>query len=147
MSDKILIMTFTDPMMGLSYESEPIIYESEESISDMPKGFNLFSVNEISTLPLNLAYKAAQLVDKTKADLFLYNLRYATIVDCRPTTRINEILKVVRQSNIDIEEFLTHYHNGNARAALNKDLRFAQNLNLRTLPSYLINFGEENKGS
>ena len=110
--NKITLTTFTDPMMGLSYECEPIfrklethfagqiefkysmgllvrnvyelcdcnelaqspalglhhynarlakIYESEESISGMPinmDGFCLFSTEETSSLPLNLAYKA-----------------------------------------------------------------------------------------
>ena len=139
MSQKVNIVTFTDPMMGLSYECEPIfrklethfadevefkylmcvlvkdvydlvnpadlsiskelaiknynaklskIYESEEDITGMPinmTDFQLFSVEHTSSLPLNLAYKAVQLIDDTKADLFLYNLRYATIVECRPT--------------------------------------------------------------
>ena len=142
MNKKINIITFTDPMMGLSYESEPVfrklethfgeniefkylmcvlvkdvydfvnqadlsvskefaiknynaklakIYESEEYISNMPinmTDFHLFSIEHTSSLPLKLAYKSVQLVDKSKADLFLYNLRYATIVAaCRPTTQ------------------------------------------------------------
>ena len=67
------------------------IYESEEALGGLPinmTGFELFSVNETSSAPLNIAYKAAQIVDAHKADRFLYNLRYATIVDCRPTTRL-----------------------------------------------------------
>ena len=50
------------------------IYESEESIMGMPinmTNFHLFSPEHTSSIPLNLAYKAAQLADKEKADLFL----------------------------------------------------------------------------
>ncbi len=194
---KVEILTFTDPMMGLSYECEPIfrklethfagavefkfimsllvadvyervnprdlevskefaiknynarlakIYADEEDIAGMPinmDGFQLFSVNETSTLPLNLAYKAAQLVDAARADLFLYNLRYATVVECRPTNRSEEILRVVRKTGISVEDFVAQHKNGNARAALNEDLRFAQMLNLRSLPAYLVTCGEE----
>lgn len=197
MAEAVQILTFTDPMMGLSYECEPIfrklethfagavdfkfrmgllvpnvydridprdlaagnesaiknynarlakIYEDEEEIAGMPinmDGFALFSVTETSTLPLNLAYKAAQLVDVKRADLFLYNLRYATVVECRPTTRLEEILRVVRLTKISVEDFMEQYENGNARAALNDDLRFAEMLRLRTLPAYLISCGEE----
>ena len=197
MSEKVTIITFTDPMMGLSYECEPIfrklethfeekiefkylmsvlvknvydlvnsadlsvskelalknyneklakIYESEESISGMPinmKDFHLFSVENISSLPLNLAYKAAQLVDAEKADLFLYNLRYATIVECRPTTQTEEILRVVRNTNIDEVTFLEHFNGESAKSALDMDLQFAQRLGIRTLPAYLIAYGEE----
>ena len=74
------------------------IYESEEALGGLPinmAGFELFSTTETSSAPLNIAYKAAQIVNADKADAFLYNLRYATIVECRPTTRLQEILKVV----------------------------------------------------
>lgn len=152
--NKISLTTFTDPMMGLSYECEPVfrklethfqnqiefkyvmsglvrnvydfvdpadlplgndvairryndrlakIYESEESIMGMPinmTNFHLFSTEHTSSMPLNLAYKAAQLVDEEKANQFLYNLRYATIVDTRPTTQREEILEVVRKTGI-----------------------------------------------
>ena len=197
MNPKVTIITFTDPMMGLSYECEPIfrklethfegkiefkylmsvlvkdvydlvnpddlsmskelsiknyneklakIYESEESISGMPinmTDFHLFSVENTSSLPLNLAYKAAQLVDIQKADLFLYNLRYATIVDCRQTTKTEEILKVVRKTKINEEKFLKYFNDGSATSALETDLKFAYKLGIRTLPAYLIAYGED----
>ena len=197
MSEKINVITFTDPMMGLSYESEPVfrklethfddniefqylmnvlvrdvfelvdssdlfiskelavknynaklakIYESEESISDMPinmKDFRLFSTENTTSLPLNLAYKAVQIIDSRKADEFLYKLRYATIVDCRPTTRTDEILKVVREIKIDEKEFLNQFTGKKAAESLEKDLKFAYRLGIRTLPAYLIMYGEE----
>ena len=197
MSKKVTILTFTDPMMGLSYESEPVfrklethfgenidfkylmcvlvkdvydlvnpadlsiskelaiknynaklakIYEDEEYISDMPinmTDFHLFSVEHTSSLPLNLAYKAAQLVDASKADLFLYNLRYATIVECRSTTQTEEILEVVRATGIDEEKFLEHFNGDTSKSKLNLDLQFAQRLSIRTLPSYLVEYDGE----
>ena len=122
------------------------IYDSEESISGMPinmKDFHLFSVENTSSLPLNLAYKAVQLVDAEKADLFLYNLRYATIVDCQQTTKIEEILKVVKKSQINEEKFLKYFNDGSAASALETDLKFAYRLGIRTLPAYLIAYSED----
>ena len=195
--DKISIMTFTDPMMGLSYECEPIfrklethfpekiefryvmsglvrsvydlvdpndlpkgnevairnynvrlakIYESEESIMGMPMNmtnFHLFSPEHTSSIPLNLAYKAAQLADKEKADMFLYNLRYATIVDCRPTTCREEILKVADKTGIDTKDFLLHFDGETAKKALESDFALGQEYGLRSLPSYLFEYGEK----
>ena len=192
--NKITLTTFTDPMMGLSYECEPIfrklethfagqiefrysmgllvrnvyeladcnelaqspalglhrynarlakIYESEESISGMPinmDGFCLFSTEETSSLPLNLAYKAAQLTAPELANRFLYNLRYATIVDTRPTTKLEEILKVVRQTGINEKMFLQHYEDSSAETALDSDLTRMHALGIRTLPAYLLQF-------
>ena len=122
------------------------IYESEESISGMPinmRGFQLFSVDETSSLTLNLAYKAVQIIDASKADEFLYRLRYATIVETRPTTRAEEILKVVNDLNIDEDEFIAQSKNGNAESALQKDLNFAYKLGIHTLPAYLIEYDGE----
>ena len=192
--NKITLTTFTDPMMGLSYECEPIfrklethfagqiefkysmgllvrnvyelcdcnelaqspalglhhynarlakIYESEESISGMPinmDGFCLFSTEETSSLPLNLAYKAAQLTAPELADCFLYNLRYATIVDTRPTTKLEEILKVVRQTGINEKQFLQHYQDSSAETALDSDLTRMHALGIHTLPAYLLQY-------
>lgn len=192
--NKITLTTFTDPMMGLSYECEPIfrklethfagqiefkysmgllvrnvyelcdcnelaqspalglhhynarlakIYESEESISGMPinmDSFCLFSTEETSSLPLNLAYKAAQLTAPELADRFLYNLRYATIVDTRPTTKLEEILKVVRQTGINEKQFLQHYQDSSAETALDSDLTRMHALGIHTLPAYLLQY-------
>ena len=192
--NKITLTTFTDPMMGLSYECEPIfrklethfagqiefkysmgllvrnvyelcdcnelaqspalglhhynarlakIYENEESISGMPinmDGFCLFSTEETSSLPLNLAYKAAQLTAPELADRFLYNLRYATIVDTRPTTKLEEILKVVRQTGINEKLFLQHYQDSSAETALDSDLTRMHALGIHTLPAYLLQY-------
>lgn len=194
---KVKITTFTDPMMGLSYECEPMfrklkthfesqiefkyvmsglvrdvyqfvntadlrfgekeaikrynkrlakIYEGEESISSMPinmNGFCLFDTEHTSSIPLNLAYKAVQLISPEKADLFLYNLRYATIVDCRPTTHTEEILEVVRKTGIKVDRFMTAYNDGSAQAELDKDLALFKRLGLHSLPAYLIQYGEK----
>ena len=196
MEEKIMLTTFTDPMMGLSYECEPIfrklethfagkiefryvmsglvrnvydfvdpddmpqgkdvairkynarlakIYESEESILGMPinmTNFQLFSTKHTSSMPLNLAYKAAQLADEEKANQFLYNLRYATIVDTRPTTHRDEIFEVVRQTGLDEEKFCLHFDGGAAQKALEQDLSLGEKLEIHSLPSYLVQYGE-----
>jgi len=191
--NKITLTTFTDPMMGLSYECEPIfrklethfagqiefrysmgllvsnvyelwgcnelaqspalalhryntrlakIYENEEQISGMPinmDGFCLFSTEETSSLPLNLAYKAAELTAPELADCFLYNLRYATIVE---TTKLEEILKVVRRTGINEKMFLQHFQDSSAETALDSDLTRMHALGIHTLPVYLLEYDE-----
>ena len=64
------------------------IYEDEEQLSGMPicmSGFCLFDEEHTTSMPLDLAYKAVQLTAPDKAERFLYLLRYATIVNTRPT--------------------------------------------------------------
>lgn len=192
MVDKIILTAFTDPMMGLSYESEPImgrlretyagqiefryvmsllvrdvsdfmlpeeramepdkgikhyfrrlagIYKDEESIGGLPvnmEGFCLFDATHRSSRPLCLAYKAAQFTSPEKAYSFLLALRHATLLDCRPTTHMDEILNVVRKTGINEGSFLLHYQDGSAEAALEKNLALTKSLGIRSLPTYLI---------
>ena len=197
MRDKLIITTFTDPMMGLSWECEPLfrklethfagqiefrtvmallvrdvrdfmlpdelalpleegvrrynarlakIYESEEPISGMPinmTAFCLFDAEHTSSMPLNLAYHAAKLTDVESAERFLYNLRYATVVDCRPATRTEELLSVAQKTGLDADTFLRHFSDGSAQAMLDEDLRFARSIGIRSLPAYLLQYGEK----
>jgi len=53
-----------------------------------------------------------------------------------------EILEGVRRTGIDEETFLTHYRDGSAEAALEKDLSLTRSLGIRTLPAYLIRYKE-----
>lgn len=197
MEDKIILTVFTDPMMGLSYESEPImerlqteygdrleirhvmsvlvrdvadfmtpeeramspeagiraycqrlarIYKSEESIGGLPinmDGFRLFDAEHRSSRPLCLAYKAAQLAAPDKADDFLTALRHTTVLDCRSTTHYDEILRIVRKIGIDETSFTALFHDGSAEAALEQDLAFTRSLGIRSLPAYLLRYGEQ----
>lgn len=197
-SNKTLTLTtFTDPMMGLSYESEPFfrklethfqgkirfryvmsglvrnvydfvekedlvvskeyalekyrlklaeIYKSEEDITGMPinmTDLQLFTTEYTSSIPLNLAYKAVQLTDSSKAEHFLYNIRFATIVECRPTTRLEEILAVVATTGISVDEFIKHYEDGSAEALMNDDFMLRQSLGVRGLPAYLFEYEDK----
>ena len=119
------------------------IYENEEPIGGMPinmQGFCLFDEEHTSTLPLNLAFKAVERIAPDKAERFLYNLRYATIVECRPTTRIDEILRVVRFTGIDRDEFLTAYHSKSTERHLMEDLRTMASYGIRSLPTCVIEY-------
>lgn len=197
---KIILTTFTDPMMGLSYECEPIfrklethfagriefryvlaglvrdvgdfmtpeereetardpksgirkycqrladIYRSEESITGMPirmEGFHLFDAEHRSSWPLDIAYEAAKLTTPDKAERFLYRLRYATIVETRQTTKTEEQLRVAELSGIDLEAFTKALKNGTAEAAFREDQEMAGKLGIRSLPAYLLKYGEK----
>ena len=197
MDEKIIITVFTDPMMGLSYESEPVrerleaafggkiafeyvmslfvrdvadfmlpeelalgraegiarynkrlsaIYKSEEKIGGLPinmDGFSLFSAEHPSSLPLNLAFHAAKIAAPEKADDFLHNLRRATIVETRMTTRTEELAAVAEKTGIDRARFLSAFEGEEAKAALEKDLALTKRLGIRGLPAYLVSCGKK----
>lgn len=192
--DKLTIEIFTDPMMGLSYESEPVfrklethylgmlefryrmgllvrdvmefvdpadlqfgkaeairrynkrlarIYEEEEPIGGLPinmKGFCLFSERETSSLPMNLAFKAVERIAPEMAERFLYQLRYATIVETRPTARMEEILRIVRSLDIPEDIFENAFHAVDTMKALSADIREHRALDVHTLPTYVLEY-------
>ncbi|WP_352397561.1 DsbA family protein [[Clostridium] aminophilum] len=105
------------------------------------KGFHLFDEEHRSSYPLNIAYKAAQLADKEKADLFLYNLRHATVLETRQTTLTAEILNVAKETGINTALFMKHFSDGSAEAAFFQDLQYTRSLGIYSLPTYLIQKG------
>ena len=119
------------------------IYKSEEFIMGMPiimDDFRLFDEKHRSTLPLNLAFNAVEIVAPEKSNEFLYLLRYATIVDTLPTTHYDEILKVIESLGIDKSMFEEAYTNGQASHALDKDFEITKELGIHSLPAYLIEY-------
>lgn len=117
------------------------IYRSEESISGLPinmDGFSLFSPHHRSSLPLNEAVKAVELVSPERAEEFLYRLRLATVALARPTTQDKEILAVVRATDVSTVAFTEAIASGAALAALARDLAFVNQLEVHQLPAYLI---------
>ena len=66
------------------------------------EGFNLFSETENSSFPLCIAFKAAQMADAEKADLFLYNLRAAAMAEARQAISEAELIAIADESGIDI---------------------------------------------
>ena len=122
------------------------IYLMEEKITNMPIGmekFELFTEKNPSSILLNIAYKAVQIIDAEKSENFLYNLRYATIVDTHQTIKFEEILKVVRKTGIDEEKFIEKFRDGSAEKSLKNDLEICQKLNIHSLPSYLIAYEDK----
>lgn len=193
----VQIYNFTDPMMGLSYESEPFfrqlethlgeqvclrfvmgglvrdvadfmiaddfkegednafvrynarlarIYESEQRISGMPikmDRLNLFSENHTSSIPLNLAFKAVELIALEKAETFLYCLRFATIVEQRITTDESVLAQIASEIGMDKTTFLQAYHGEQAKHALQSDFDLRAKLGVRALPAYLFCYGDK----
>ncbi|MBE6472286.1 MAG: DsbA family protein [Coriobacteriaceae bacterium] len=120
------------------------IYLSEVPIGGVPmnmEGFSLFAPGRRASLPLCLAYEAAKLADPGKARAFLHRLREATVLECRPTTKLNEIMRVVRICGIDEGAFLERFEDGAALAALEDDQRYKESLGIWALPAFLVECG------
>jgi len=114
-----------------------------EPIGGLPinmEGFHLFDAEHRSSYPLDIAYKAAQLADPDKADLFLKNLQLATIVETRQTTLPEELLSIAVETGIDPAAFDRHISDGSAEAAFREDLQFTRSLGICSLPTFLLQY-------
>lgn len=117
------------------------IYRSEEPLGGMPirmDGFQLFDKDHRSSYPLCIAYEAAKLTVPQKAEMYLYTLRTAAIVETRQTTKKEELIRCAQQAGIHVPAFEQCLHSGRAEQAFRKDLAYTRSLGIYTLPSYLL---------
>ena len=104
------------------------------------EGFNLFSETENSSFPLCIAFKAAQIADAEKADLFLYNLRAAAMAEARQAIAEAELIAIADESGIDIAAFLDPLNDGSAEKAFWQDVEEAKKLKVEVFPTFVFEY-------
>lgn len=102
--------------------------------------FALFSEEYPSTYPQNIAYKAAQLSDPDKADLFLYNLRVGAAAEARLISHEDIQASIASESGLDVSAFLMHLNDGSARKAFNGDRDLMVGLGVHGFPTFLVKY-------
>ena len=104
------------------------------------EGFNLFSETENSSFPLCIAFKAAQIANAEKADLFLYNLRAAAMAEARQAIAEGELIAIADESGIDIAAFLDPLNDGSAERAFWQDVEEAKKLKVEVFPTFVFEY-------
>lgn len=104
------------------------------------EGFNLFSETGNSSFPLCIAFKAAQMADEEKADLFLYNLRAAALAEARQAISEAELIAIADESGIDIAAFIDPLNDGSAEKAFWQDVEEAKSLKVEVFPTFVFEY-------
>ena len=104
------------------------------------EGFKLFSETENSSFPLCIAFKAAQMANMEKADLFLYNLRAAAMAEARQAITESELIAIADESGIDIAAFLDPLNDGSAEKAFWKDVEEAISMKVEVFPTFVFEY-------
>jgi len=107
------------------------------------EGFKLFSRENPSSYPQNIAYKAAQMQDQTLANRFLRRIREASAAEAKQTNTTEVLMELVSEVGLDVARFLEDFSQGAARKAFEQDLAITARYNARAFPSFLVRFGEK----
>lgn len=107
------------------------------------EGFKLFSKENPSSYPQNIAYKAAQMQDEAKANRFLRRMREASAAEAKVTSTTEVLVELASEAGLDIAQFLDDYTNGKAKAAFEEDLYTTVQQGARGFPTFLIKYGEK----
>lgn len=107
------------------------------------EGFRLFSAEDTSTYPQNIAYKAIQMEDQALADRFLRRVREATAAEAMQTNRREVLIELASEMGADLGQFLLHLEDGSAEAAFREDLAITRKYGVRGFPTFLIRYGEK----
>jgi len=121
-------------------------WKEGESRHGMPiesEGFALFSDAYPSSYPQNIAYKAAQKIDQEKADIFLYNLRAASIAEAKITSRLDVLTTLADASGLMVRAFLENMENGSAESAFKGDMALGRALGVKGYPTFLVKYNNQ----
>ncbi|MGI1659348.1 MAG: DsbA family protein [Desulfitobacterium sp.] len=107
------------------------------------EGFNLFSNENPSSYPQNIAYKAAQMESDELADKFLRRIREATETEARQTNRLEVLIELATEVGLDVAKFIERYTDGSAEKAFMEDLQLVVRYGVRGFPTFLVKYGEK----
>lgn len=107
------------------------------------EGFKLFSPTQNSSYPMNIAFKAAQLASPTKAEIYLYRLRAAALVQGRPIIAQEELITLAGECQIDMPAFVLHMTDGTAKEAFLRDLEMVKAHQVDIYPTYICQYGQK----
>jgi putative protein-disulfide isomerase len=103
-------------------------------------GFKLFSKEQPSTYPQNIAYKAAQMKDEAKANRFLRRIREASASEAQQTNLTEVLVELASEVGLDISQFLDDFTSGKAQAAFEEDLYTTLQYRAHGFPTFLIKY-------
>jgi len=107
------------------------------------EGFKLFSKEQPSTYPQNIAYKAAQMQDEAKANRFLRRIREASAAEALQTNLTEILVELASEVGLDVAKFLDDFSNGNAQKAFEDDLYTTAQFRVHGFPGFLVKYGEK----
>ena len=131
---------------GISKPSDVARHWDEVSTHyDMPIDGDVWLKGPLnSSYPPSIAYKAAQLQDQTKANLFLREIREMVFLKKKNIAKWEHLETASKKVGLDVEQFKTDFE-GKAKVLFNEDLKLAKKYGVRGFPTmfFLGNSGNQ----
>lgn len=130
---------------GISKPSDVAHHWDEVSrYYDMPIDGDVWLEDPLnSSYPPSIAFKAAQLQDKTKAVHFLREIREMVFIDKKNITKWEHISAAAKTAGLDVAKLKSDYESV-AKESFEKDLAYARSLGVRGFPTLFVS-GADNK--
>jgi putative protein-disulfide isomerase len=106
------------------------------------EGFKLFTNEDRSTYPQNIAYKAAEMEDVGLANRFLRRVREASAAESRQTNKTEILIELATEVGLDVPKFIERFTDGSALKAFKDDLYTVSQYGVRGFPTFLVKYGE-----
>lgn len=106
-------------------------------------GFHLFAGDRVSSYPQNIAYKAAQKLDASKADRYLRRIREATAAEAQLTNTSAVLINLAEDVGYPREEFEKMLQSPVPKAAFKGDLYINQTLGVTGYPTTEVKYNSE----
>ena len=105
--------------------------------------FNPFSHEYPHRFNQGVAYKAAQMVDKKKADKYLRRIREATISETKLTNHLEFLIELASEVGIDVVAFIRALNSEEASNAYNEELSNTKGSGVIVFPTFIVRINTE----
>ena len=102
--------------------------------------FCLLSEQYPSTWPQNIAYKAAQIAAPEHAEAFLRNMRVATALHGKITSKTDTLVEIASETGMDIAAFINALDSQQVKDAFQQDRQLIAQLGVNGFPASLIQY-------
>lgn len=111
---------------------------SQHGMPVMIEEFHLMTPEHHSTYPMNIAYKAAEMIDKALAKKYLRRIREAVATEGKQANDPVVLIDLAVETGFDRDEFSNLFLNGPAIKAFEEDKKLTISKRVFGLPNYLI---------
>ncbi len=131
---------------GIGKPSDVASHWDEASVQyDMPIDGDVWLEDPLdSSYPPSIAFKAAQMQDNHKAELFMRALRELLFLQKKNITKWEHIASAALSAGLNVEQLKTDFE-GKAKILFEEDLKMAKDLGVRGFPTIFFIDGAGNK--